>query len=109
MRILALEHDTATVSRPDVSDILRAEAAALWDLQQRGIVREVWFSPRRHAVILLECNSALEARNHVATLPLVRAGLSDFDLQELSFYDGYQRLFGAGLGSTPKHEEPPEY
>lgn len=109
MRILALEHDTATVSRPDLNDILRAEAAAVWDLQQRGILREIWFTSRRHAVLILECASALEARNHLAALPLVRAGLSEFDLQELSFYDGYKRLFGPGSPAAPRPEEPPEY
>lgn len=109
MRILALEHDCSTPTRPDLDDILRAEAAAVWDLQQRGIIRDIWFNPRRHAVILLECASLPEARNHLAALPLVRAGLSDFDLQELSFYDGYQRLFGSGALATSRHEEPPEY
>lgn len=109
MRILALEHDSTTTTRPDLNDILRTEAAAVWDLQQRGIIREIWLNSRRHAVLLLECASLLEARNHLANLPLVRAGLSDFDLQELSFYDGYQRLFGSGVPAPHKHEEPPEY
>jgi hypothetical protein len=109
MRILALEHDSVTPPRPDLSDILRAEAAAVWDLQQRGIIRDIWFNSRRHAVVILECPSLLEARNHLAALPLVRAGLSDFDLQELSFYDGYKRLFGSGAPATLRHEEPPEY
>jgi hypothetical protein len=57
----------------------------------------------------MECASAVEARNHLAGLPLVRAGLSEFDLQELSFFDGYNRLFGSGAPAAFKHEEPPEY
>jgi hypothetical protein len=109
MRILALEHDSTTVTRPDLGDILRAEAAAVWDLQQRGIIRDIWFNSRRHAVLILECASLVEARTHLAALPLVRAGLSDFDLQELAFYDGYKRLFGSGAPAALKHEEPPEY
>lgn len=109
MRILALEHDSTTPTRPDLDDLLRAEAAAVWDLQRRGIIRDIWFNTRRHAVLILECASLLEARNHLAAIPLVHAGLSDFDLQELSFYDGYKRLFSAGAPVAPKHDEPPEY
>ena len=71
MRILALEHDQpAGVSRPDLDALLRAEAAAVWNLHKRGVIRDAWFTtPRRRAVLLLECTSLLEARNHLATLP----------------------------------------
>jgi muconolactone delta-isomerase len=110
MRILAIEHDLEFTIRPDLSDIQRAEAAAVWDLQKHGIIREIWFTAgRRRAVITLECASLLEARNHLATLPLVRHGLCEFELLELTAYDGYERLFGAGLVPAAKHEEPPEY
>ncbi len=110
MRILALEHDLSHTSRPDLHDILRAEAAGIWDLQKRGIIREIWFTAiRRRAVILLECSGAVEARQHLATLPLVRQGLSEFEIIELTSYDGFERLFGAGLAPVPKHEEPAEY
>ncbi|MFZ5494067.1 MAG: muconolactone Delta-isomerase family protein [Verrucomicrobiota bacterium] len=110
MRVLALEHDLSLTIRPDLSDIQRAEAAAVWDLQKRGIIREIWFTAGRHrAIIMLECASTCEARNHLATLPLVHQGLSEFDLLELTAYDGYERLFGAGLVPAARHEEPPEY
>jgi muconolactone delta-isomerase len=110
MRILALEHDLVHTTRPDLHDILRAEAAAVWDLQKRGVIRDIWFTAsRRRAIILLECTGALEARNHLAELPLVRQGLSEFELLELTAYDGFERLFGAGLAPATKHEEPAEY
>ena len=110
MRILAIEHDLSLTIRPDLPDILRAEAAAVWDLQKRGVIRDIWFTTsRRRAVILLECSGALEARNHLADLPLARQGLSDFEVLELCTYDGYERLFGGGLVPAGKAEEPPEY
>jgi len=111
MRILALEHDLSAAPRPDLDEILRAEAAAVWALQKRGVIRDIWFTvPRRRAVLLLECASVLDARNHLAGLPVVRRGLSDFDLLELTAYDGHERLFDTGAPApTAKPEEPPEY
>ncbi|HWA28937.1 MAG TPA: hypothetical protein VG734_25015 [Lacunisphaera sp.] len=109
MHILALEHTSTGSTRPDLDDILRAEAAAFWDLQKRGILREIWISEQRRAVLLLECPSTLDARNHLASLPMVRSGLCDFQLLGLTSYDGYERLFGAGLVPAARHEEPPEY
>lgn len=108
MRILALEHDLPGAPRPDLRDILRAEAAAVWDLQKHGFLREIWFTAgRRRAVIILECTGAPEARSFLATLPLVREGLSEFEVLELSAYDGYERLFGAGLAPAASPGQAP--
>lgn len=110
MRILALEHDLINPTQPDLQGILRVEAAAVWDLQKRGIIRDIWFTANgRHAVILLECSGAAEATAHLAGLPLVRQGLSNFEVMELTAYDGYERLFGPGLAPAGHREEPPEY
>ncbi|MBA4137129.1 MAG: superoxide dismutase [Opitutus sp.] len=96
MRYLALERELPTLPRPDYADLLRREAVAVWRLQTDGIVREIWFThPERHAVVTLECASLASARDHLASLPLVRAGLIEFQLHELRPYDGYERLFAA--------------
>lgn len=110
MRYLALERELPALPRADLPDLLHREAAAVWALQKAGIVREIWFtSPDRLAVLLLECPSLAAARSHLAGLPLVRAGRSDFQLLELQPYDGYERLF-APAGATPAGGlEPPEY
>lgn len=46
-------------------------------------------------MVTLECASLASARDHLATLPLVRAGVIEFQLHELRPYDGYARLFAA--------------
>ncbi|HEY8995136.1 MAG TPA: hypothetical protein VIM71_10775, partial [Lacunisphaera sp.] len=63
MHILALEHDLTPATESDLHDILRAEAAAVWDLQKRGVIREIWFtnSPARRAIVMLECSGVMEA------------------------------------------------
>ena len=92
MRNLALEHERSGAAFPP--DLLRAEARRLWELQQQGIVREVCFRADRHeAVLMLECADDAEARSHLETLPLVQAGLIDFEVIPLIPYDGFARLF----------------
>ena len=98
MRILAIERELPTASAGTLEQILGVEAACVWDLQKRGIVRDIWFTAAgNHAVILLECASATEARQHLATLPLVHAGVIDFTVHELRSYDGFERLFAHRL------------
>jgi len=110
MRILALERDLTPPPYVNLPDLYRAEAAAVWDLQQRGIIREIWFAgTERRAVLMLECADAAEARAHLAALPLARYGRTDFTLLELRPYDGLERLFTAAGGAPDRSGEPPEY
>ena len=46
------------------------------------------------AVLVLECADLDEAREVLATLPLVREGLIACDLVPLRAYPGFARLFG---------------
>lgn len=110
MRILAIERELPTPRRPDLSHLLHDEAARVWDLQKRGIVRDIWFTAAdRRAIVMLECAHATEARAHLATLPLVQTGVIEFTLHELCSYDGYERLFGTAEPAVHVREEPPEY
>ena len=94
MKILALEKElpesTAEAFRPH----LKAEARRVWELQQSGALREIYFNADRHtAVLVLECGDVEAARHLLASLPLVQAGLITFDLIPLAPYDGFARLF----------------
>ena len=95
MRILALEQDVEGVGPEDFTpDLLRAEAMRAWELQQQGVLREIYFRADRHAaVLLLECNAHAEAEEHLASLPLVQAGLIRFEVIPLLPYPGLARLF----------------
>ena len=112
MRILAIERELPAPRRADLPHLLHDEAAGVWDLLKRGIIRNIWFTAAdRLAIIMLECAGAAEAREHLSTLPLVQTGVIDFTLHELRSYDGFERLF-APAGAEPPvhlHEEPPEY
>jgi muconolactone delta-isomerase len=94
MKILALEKELPGATAEKFQPLLKDEAHRVWELQQSGALREIYFSADQHAAVLvLECADIEEARHLLATLPLVQAGLITFDLIPLIPYDGFARLF----------------
>jgi muconolactone delta-isomerase len=97
MKILALEVEQPTAQAADFAPHLRAEAEQAYALYAAGVLRELYFrADRASAVLVLECASLEAARAALATLPLVAAGLIDFELIPLAPYPGFARLFAAG-------------
>ena len=95
MKILALEKESPGAGQEQFRTLLAAEARRVWELQQSGALREIYFAAGTHtAVLMLECVDADEARNLLGTLPLAQAGLIAFDILPLLPYDGFARLFG---------------
>jgi muconolactone delta-isomerase len=93
MKILAIEQKVSEVTPDDFAPLLRAEAQRVWELQQVGLLREIYFvKDQRRAVLLLECENAKEAQEVVNILPLVRAGLITFEILPLVPYPGLARL-----------------
>ena len=93
MKILALEKELSAPQPPDYQPLLQAEARQIWQLQQEDLLREVYFRADQHtAVLVLECRDAEEAAGLLSSLPLVRAGLIEFELIPLKPYDGFSRL-----------------
>jgi muconolactone delta-isomerase len=96
MKILALEVESPGATAEQFAPHLKAEAAQVWDLYQAGILRELYFHQDQHsAVLVLECGSVDEARQVLATLPLVETGLISFRIIPLEPYPGFARLFAA--------------
>jgi hypothetical protein len=95
MKILALERERPGFDEEAFAPHLEAEARRAWELHCAGIIRELHFrADRREAVLLLECENVGAAQAALATLPLAREGLVDFELIGLVPYDGFSRLFG---------------
>lgn len=104
MKVLALEQDVPGVPGDAFGPHLKAEALRVWELHQAGVLREIYFrQDRSAAVLVLECAGVEEAREALATLPLVKAGLITFDLIPLIPYPGLARLFAADA-RQPAHE-----
>jgi muconolactone delta-isomerase len=97
VKILALERERPGASAADFAPHLKAEAARVWELTQEGIVRERYFHAEEHtAVLILECVDLDEARATLDSLPLMKAGLIEFELIPLAPYTGFARLFVKG-------------
>ena len=109
MQILAIERELAALDPQRHRDLLREEAACVWALKKSEVIREIWFTRRdRSAVVLLECASEEEAKQVLATLPLVREKLIGFDVLALRSYDGFDRLLSPpGAKPNPARQTPP--
>jgi muconolactone delta-isomerase len=95
MKILAMEKEVLGFRKNDLAaTLLEDEAMHAWELQQSGKIREMYFrSDKPAAILILECDSADEAKEVLSTLPLVRDGLIEFEIIPLVAYPGFQRLF----------------
>jgi muconolactone delta-isomerase len=95
MKILAIEKEVAGIKDEQFTpDILKKESERAWELYRSGAIRELYFRhDRQEAVLVLECRDTEEARSVLATLPLVRSGLLDFEIIPLTAYPGFERLF----------------
>ncbi len=94
MKILAMEVETPGVNPEQYKPHLKPEARRVWELYQSGTIRELYFrADRSEAVLILECVDISEAREVLASLPLVQAGLITFEIIPLLPYPGFARLF----------------
>jgi muconolactone delta-isomerase len=94
MKFLALERELPNATAESFKPLLKDEARGVWELQQSGTLREIFFNADQHtAVLILECSDREMAQHVLATLPLVQAGLINFDVIPLVPYDGFARLF----------------
>jgi len=93
MKILAIEKELPNVKDSDYQPFLEAEARKAWELQQEGLIRELYFTDEHCAVLILEARDKAHAREIVDRLPLVQQKLIDFDLMALTAYPGFARLF----------------
>ena len=107
MKILAIEREQPGAAAHDFRRLARAEVAKAWELYQAGVIRELYFrQDRTEAVLILECADVEEAAAHLATLPLVEAGLIAFEIIPLAPYPGFARLFGDWSGPAKEHSGP---
>ena len=96
MKILAMEKEMPGVTAEQFKPRLKAEALRVWELYQAGVFRELYFrADRPDAVLVLECADVEAARHTLDTLPLVKEGLTTFDLIPLRPYPGLAKLFAA--------------
>ena len=92
MKILALEKEVDGVDWSNCDELLKQEALQVYQLQKSGIIREIYFNQNHCAIIILECESTSVAKNTLNKLPLVKSGLINFEVMELTPYNGFDRI-----------------
>ena len=90
MKFLALEHELPVATTEAFQPLLKNEARHVWELQQSGKLREIYFNADQHtAVLVLECSRCRRQRgSYYPALPLVAVGLIEFEIIPLAPYDG---------------------
>ncbi len=92
MKILATETELKKLNATTDSEILKDEARAIFELQQKDILREIYFDENHCAVLILECADKTDASKILSELPLVKNGFIQFEIKELHPYTGFSRL-----------------
>lgn len=92
MKIIAIETELKKLNANSDKEILKEEALAVLELQQKDILREIYFDENHCAVLILECNDKAEAKQILSELPLVKSGFIQFEIKELHPYTGFSRL-----------------
>jgi len=92
MKILAIETELKKLNAKTDSIILKDEAREVLGLQQKDILREIYFDENHCAVLILECADKPEADKILSELPLVKNGFIQFEIKELHPYTGFSRL-----------------
>jgi len=94
MKFLALEVENFPVNWAVVApDLLKNEARHVYDLQQAGHIRQIfWRADTKTAIIEWECSSMQDIESMTASFPLVMEGYIHFDVIPLIPYSGFDRL-----------------
>src|SRR5215472_12676230 len=98
MKLLAIGRPRAGADVREIGVHAAAEMQALWDLYTAGTVREMYALRSPGAVLVLEAATAADAAAAVKRLPLVTAGVIEFDVIELHPFTALSMAFTAKEG-----------
>ncbi len=90
--ILAIERELLHPKWENPANILIEEAHHVYELQQKDILREIYFTEDKSAVLILECESKDMILELINELPLVKERMIEFDVMALSPYTGLSRI-----------------
>lgn len=104
MKIFAIDRILPTATEENIRGVVIREALHIWMLYTKELVREVHFRKDRPGVVLvLECESAADAKRILSTFPMVKAGVIDFDIIPVGHFVPFGTLLDQELlkGSSP--------
>jgi hypothetical protein len=94
MKILAIGKPVPGATEEKIYAHVKEEVGRGWELYASGIFREMYSRPDGGGVVLiLECADVEEAKKVLDTLPLVKAGLVNYDIIPLGPFTLFSVLF----------------
>ena len=96
MKIIAIARMNAGVDPAVIEANQLSEASATWDLYQSDFLREFYFRADGPGVVLMvEAGSIEEAQVRLDTVPMVKAGVLDWQLTPLKPFPVFAHLFAS--------------
>jgi hypothetical protein len=95
VKVLAMGRARGGAGWEDIVPYVSEEARHVWELYESDQVREFYLraDDLPGVVLILECDDLAEAEQIVAALPVLKAGLLDFEVIPLRPYVGLRQLF----------------
>jgi hypothetical protein len=94
VKVLALGHAQTGIRWEHIAPYVGEEARSVWELYESDRVGEFYLraDQRPGVVLVFESDDVREAERVVAALPMVKAGLLDFEVIPLRPYIGFREL-----------------
>jgi hypothetical protein len=94
VKVLAIGHARSGISWEHIALYVGEEARRVWELYESDRVREFYLraDDQPGVVLVFECEDVTEAERLVAALPMVEAGLLNFEVIPLRPYRGFREL-----------------
>jgi hypothetical protein len=92
MQYLVTTFDNGSIDWAIHSQLLKDEAKHILDLYQQGIIRNIWFSEKKDALLIIETDTIEHVNGIINAFPLVKANLIKFTIICLLPYTGFERL-----------------
>ena len=92
MQYLIITFDDGDIDWSSKNEILKQEACHVLDLYKDGTLRNIWFTEKKDAILIIEAENKTKALDVVNNLPLVEKGLLSYSMNELLPYTGIERI-----------------
>ena len=92
MQYLITTFDNGNIEWSNHAQLLKDEAKHIMSLYLKGIIRNLWFSEHKDALLILESESIDQVKETINAFPLVKANLIKFNITCLLPYTGIERL-----------------
>jgi len=101
MQFLVITSDHGDVNWLDHAELLREEARHVWNLYKSSILRNIWFSENKDALLVFDCDTENAVARYMDQFPLVKRNLIDYKVTSLLPYTGFERLMNGTDTNDP--------